>query len=443
MKKLLIILICLAVVCAAGLPIANGIITERTIKSAVEENNNKAAKAGTNIRINVLDYDRGLFSSRVKWSIENPGGFPGSDMAQLVLETQGKHGFFSVNAKTSLQENPWYMQWVTTHLNGKDPLSIQSRFSLAGTMGSAIHMNAFSIEEKGKMVDVHALDLDVSTGEGFETLDAKGRWAGLSQGDEFIMGAVSFTSDLYQLTDMIWTGKNTFSLAQLKINDGKSDPVNLSGLTFNCSTNAAEDKKTLTMVTDFHVDRIKIGGKPLSDWTATLKLKQIDAAAFEQGMVLYSKVMTQTGQRLEKQGGHPGNFQESLKEEMARNTPQLMSALKGLLKKDLGIEITDLDIALPEGKVTGELDLSLKKDLDPSNIFIFAMQPDMMFSFFNLDAQLSLPYALAGGIPNLTEPLLPGMATGLFVIKGDLLSLDMHIKEETLFLNGHQVVLNQ
>ena len=127
---------------------------------------------------------------------------------------------------------------------------------------------------------------------------------------------------------------------------------------------------------------------------------------------------------------------------MARNTPQLMFALNGLLKKGLGMEITGLDIDLPEGKVTGGLDLHLKKDLDPSNLFIFAIQPDMMFSFFDLDAQLSLPYALAGGIPNLTEPLLPGMTTGLFVINGDLLSLDMHIKEEKLFLNGHQVVLN-
>jgi len=443
MKKLLIVLICLAVVCAAVLPIANGIITERTIKSAVEENNNKAAKAGTNINIKVLDYDRGLFSSRIKWSIENPGGFPGSDMTQMVLETQGTHGFFSVNAQTSLQENPWYMQWVNTYLNGKDPLSIQTLFSLAGTMGSTIHMNAFSIENKGKMVDVHTLNLDISTGKGFETLETKGRWEGLSQGSEFVMGPITFTSDLYQLTDMIWTGKNTFSVEQLKINDGKSDPVNLSGLTSNFSTSASEDKKTLTMVTNFHVDRIELGGKPLSDWAATLKLKQIDTAAFEQGMALYSDIMTQTGQRLKKEGGHPGNFQKSLKEEAARNTPQLMSALKGLLKKDLGIEITDLDIALPEGKVTGELDLRLKKDLDPSNIFIFAMQPDMMFSFFNLDAQLSLPYALAGGIPNLTEPLFPGMATGFFVIEEDRLSLDMHIKEDKLFLNKNQVVLNQ
>lgn len=67
----------------------------------------------------------------------------------------------------------------------------------------------------------------------------------------------------------------------------------------------------------------------------------------------------------------------------------------------------------------------------------------MIFSFFDLDAQLSLPYALAGGIPNLTEPLFPGMATGFFVIKDDLLSLDMHVKEDKLFLNGQQVVLNQ
>ena len=442
MKKLLIILICLAVICAAGLPIANGIIMERTIKSAVEENNNKSTKAGTGFRIKILEYDRGLFSSRVKWCIENPNGFPGSETAQLVLVDQGTHGFFNANSQTSLQENPWYTQWVNTRLNGKDPLSIQTRFSLTGTMDSTIHVNAFSIEDKGKMVDVHALDFNIFTGKGFETLDAKGRWEGLSQGSEFVMGPVTFTSDLYQLTDIIWAGKNTFSLEQLRINDGKSDPVNLSGLTINFDASASEDKTAITMTTDFHVDRIELGGKPLLDWTATFKLKQMDTASVEQFMVLYSDMMTQVGQRLEKTDRTPDDFQDTLKDEMARNTPQLMSALNGLLKKGLGMEITGLDIDLPEGKVTGGLNLRLKKDLAPANLFVFAMQPDMMFSFFDLDAQLSLPYALAGGIPNLTEPLLPGMATGLFVIEGDLLSLDMHIKEEKLFLNGHQVVLN-
>ncbi|MCA1785254.1 MAG: YdgA family protein, partial [Desulfobacteraceae bacterium] len=229
MKKLLIILICLAVVCAAGLPIANGIVMERTIKSAVEANNNKTAKTGTGFRMKILEYDRGLFSSRVKWCIENPNGFLGSERAQLVLVDQGTHGFFSVKSQTNLEENTWYRQWVNTRLNGKDPLSIQTRFSLTGTMGSTIHMNAFSIEDKEKRVHVHALDLDVSTGKEFATLDAKGRWEGLSQGSELVMGPVTFTSDLYQLTDMIWAGKNTFSLEQLKINDGKSNPVDLSG----------------------------------------------------------------------------------------------------------------------------------------------------------------------------------------------------------------------
>lgn len=443
MKKLLIVLICLVVVCAAGLPIANGIIMERTIKSAVEDNNNQAAKAGAGLRIKILEYNRGLFSSRVKWCLEIPGGIPGSDTSQLVLVNQGKHGFWRIISQTSLQENPWYTQWVNTRLNGKDPLSIQTRFSLAGTMGSTIHLDAFSIEDKGKHIDVHTLDLDVSTGNGFETLEAKGRWEGLSQGSEFVMGPVTFTSDLYQLTDMIWAGNNTFSLAHLKINDGKSNPVDLSGLTVNFITNASEDKKSMAMAMDFHVNRIELGGKPLSDWAGALKLKQMDTASFELVMLLYSDMMTQAGQRLEKTGGNPGDFQEILKDEMARNTPQLVSALNGLLKKGLGMEIIGLDIDLPEGTVTGGLDLSLKQDLDPSKLFILAMQPDMVFSFFDLDAELNLPYALADGIPNLTEPLFPGMATGFFVIKGDLLSLDMHIKEDKLFLNGNQVVLNQ
>lgn len=443
MKKLLTVLICLAVVCTAGLPIANGIIMERTIKSAVEDNNNRAAKTGTGFRMKILEYDRGLFFSRIKWCIENPKGFPGSDTAQLVLLDQGAHGFFNVKSQTSLKENPWYMEWINTHLNAKDPLSIQTRFSLAGTIGSTIHMNAFSMEDKGKVFDIHALDIDVSAGKQLENLVTRGRWEGLSQGNEFVMGPVTFTSDLHRLTDLIWAGKNTFSLAQLKVNNGKSDPVDLSGLTINAETNASEDKKSIAMILDVHMNRIELGGKPLSGWSGTLKLKQIDTASFEQGMVLYSDMMTQAGRRLEKTNGNPGSFQKILKDEMARNTPQLMSVLSGLLKRDMGVEITGLDIELPEGKVTGSLALTLKKDLAPSNFFVFAMQPDMIFSFFDLDAQLSLPYALAGGIPSLTEPLFPGMGTGFFVIKDDLLSLDMHIKDDKLFLNGKEVTLNQ
>ena len=442
MKKLLIVLICLAMVCAAGLPIANGIIMERTIKSAVAENNIKTAKAGTNLKIEILEYDRGIYSSRVKWRIENPQGVS-SDMGQLVLETQGKHGLFSVNASTSLQENPGYVEWMTTHLNGKDPLSIQTCFSIAGTMDSTLKMNAFSIEDKGKKIDFHALNLNISMGKNLKTMDAKCEWEGLSQGNEVVMGPVTFTSDLSQLTDMIWVGQNTVSLMQLNINDGRSAPLNLSGLTINFETRASEDKKTLTMTMDFHLDRIELGDKPLSDWTATLKVKQIDTAALEQAITLYSKMMTQAGQQFEKSGAYPGDFQRILKESMARNTPQLLLILKDLLKKDLGMEISGLDIDLPEGKITGNLDLNLKKDLDPSNIFVFAMQPDMLFSFFNLDAQLSLPYALGGGIPTLTRPLLPGMATGLFIVKADALSLDMHIRDEHLFLNGNPVILNQ
>ena len=108
MKKLVIVLICLAVVCGAGLPIANGIIMERTIKSAVEDNNNRAAKAGTGLRVKILEYDRGLFSSRIKWCIENPGGIPGSDTSQLVLVDQGTHGFFSVITSYSIHYTKLY-----------------------------------------------------------------------------------------------------------------------------------------------------------------------------------------------------------------------------------------------------------------------------------------------------------------------------------------------
>lgn len=442
MKKLVIILICLVIICGVGLPIANGIIMERAIKSAVEDNNKKMAKAETGFKVKILEYDRGLFSSRIKWSIDDVAGIPGAGSAPIILINQGKHGYLGITSQTDLRENPKYMEWVKTHLDGKDPLSIQSRLSVTGSIDSTIHLDAFSFEENGNKVDVHALDLDVTTGTGFDTVKTKGTWQGFCLGSDLVIGPVSITSDLNKLTEMLWVGENRVSLEKLTIDRGQEKPFVISGLSINSDTRASDDKKALSTTTEFHVDQIELVKKPLSDWAATLKLNNLDTASLDQVMTLYSKIMTRIGQQIEKTG-NPLDLQKAMEDEMEKNSSQLMAALSGLLKRGMGIEITKLDIALPMGKIKGDLNISLKQDFDPSNILMFVMEPDQLLAFFNLGAQVTLPPALANNEPRLTQPLFPGMSTGLFVANGDHFSLDLHIKEGKLLLNGNQVVLSQ
>ncbi len=439
----MIVLICLVGVIGAGLPVANGIIMERMVKNAVEKQSQRKRHPGLYYRIKIVDYDRQLYSSCVTWQIEARNRFPGKDMPRLILVDRATHGLFSITSRTSLEKNPWYTDWVNTRLNGKDPLAIRTRVSVTGTIASNIHLDGFSFQDQGKNFQVGAMDADISSDKGGATLKADGNWQGASDGPEFKLGPASFLLDLHRLTSLVWEGQSTFILERLKMDKSSEASLDLQNVSWACDTTALENKKQMNLRLDLHADGVTLNRRPLSAWSAGLKLKQVDIQGVERILALYSDMLARAGQRLDRQGGSLSDFQPVLKDEMTRNRSRAISALNGLLKKGAGLEISQLDIELPQGKVTGSLDVNLEKDINTSLIYLFVLRPEKIFSSFSLDVALKVPAELVTGNTWLTEPLIPGMATGLFIAGQDRFSLDMQLRQERLFLNGSQVVLDR
>lgn len=438
----MIILICLLGLIAAGLPIANGFIMEHMVTSAVKNMDQGKKRPGFHHRIKILDYDRGLYSTVITWQIQNQSRFSKNQLPLVVLVDQAKHGWFSIESRTSLEKNPWYADWVDARLNGKDPLDIQTRALVTGKITSKIHMDAFSFEDQGQTVQVQAMDAAISTDKELETLKAKGSWQGASLGQELKLGPVAFESNMHRLTDYIWEGKNTFSLEQLFIDGQNNESLDLKRIFLTSNTTATEDKTRMTMTTGLHADGVTINHTPLSAWNADLKLKQVNIQALEHVMAIYSNIFSKAAQTLERQGNDPSDYQIILKEQMTRNRSRILFALNKLLKKDLGVEVSNLDIELPQGKVTGSLDFTLKKDVNTSGLFMLVMKPEKLIACFSLDAKLKLPTIFANGKTWMTEPLIPGMITGLFIADLDRISSEIQIKKNKLFLNGNEVVLD-
>ena len=438
----MIILICLMGLIAAGLPIANGFIMEHMVTSAVKNMDQGKKQPGFHHRIKILDYDRSLYSTVITWQIQNQSRFSKNQLPLVVLVDRAKHGWFSIESRTSLEKNPWYADWVETRLNGKDPLDIRTKALVTGKITSKIHMDAFSFEDQGKTVQVQALDAAISTNKELETLKAQGSWQGASLEQELKLGPVVFDSDMHRLTDYLWEGKNTFSLEQLFIDGQNNDSLDLKRISLTSDTTTTEDKTRMTAATGLHAEGVTINHTPLSAWNADLKLKQINIQALEHVMAIYSNIISKAAQVLERQGSTPSDYQIFLKEQMARNRSRILFGLNRLLKKDLGVEVSNLDIELPQGKVTGSLDVTLKKNINTSGLFMLVMKPEKLLACFSLDAKLKIPAVFSNGNTWMTDPLIPGMATGLFIADLDRISSKVQIKENKLFLNGNEVVLD-
>ena len=120
---------------------------------------------------------------------------------------------------------------------------------------------------------------------------------------------------------------------------------------------------------------------------------------------------------------------------------QLLGPAEKLLAKGLELQISDLHFTLPQGKVTGDLSVGLKKDMTIAQFMPLATQPTLAFDIFFLKSHCSLPAELLGGKTSVLEPMFPGMQTGLFVEKGQRAEHMAEIKDGKLLLNGKEVQL--
>lgn len=441
MKKIVIVLAVLVAAVFAGVPVVNGIIMEKTLKSMVENINGMYDQTGSDLRIDVEEYNRGLADTRVRWRIDL-GSLAGVyGVPEIVLTEHARHGYLGISSEISLRENGWYADWIKRLPGGRDPLKIAARYAVAGPIEAEIALDALPVQAPDAVLKIGGGTIHVSLDRELTAVSTQGRWEGITQDDDNQMGPVDFEAAHTRVTDLVWQGKGTFSVETFKGTEDDGTSMALSGLSAAYDLSADTDHRKMNMGAEITAEGIEFNGRSLSGWALEWGLDNVDIRAYEDLMKIYYQILNAQMARITDPALTPDQAGEMMQKTMARNAPMLIAGLEKLLKKDLTIRLPRLDITLPQGKIDGSFRLGLTQDVTMAQGLALAARPALALEMISLKSELSLPRELAGDRQDLTMPAFPGMKTGLFVDEGARLTHRAETRENRLYLNGQEVVL--
>lgn len=443
MKKLIVVVV-LIVIIAAGLPFLNGILLEGIIKNSVDEANAMYKKIPFGFSIEIADYNRSYLKTDLVYKVDVEFFKKIPNMpSSFTIEENAKHGFFGVSSTTNLNGNEWYKKFITETLKGKDPLHINTNYSLFGGLDSTIVIDDFSIDIDKEKLQVKKAKIKVDTDQKGKDIEATINWQGLEVPHKFSLGEVSMVYDYEMIEPLIMDGNSELKIKSIDISD-KGKEIKISNVKFQDKGDVDVDANTMAGETIISVESIKADTNSVDGATARITVKGINLDAYKEYITAYFEMVSQVMSQIDFD---PNKDPAIARQEMQRQMQQMSLKMAGLiekfLKKDLELQISDVSVKLPQGEIKGGITLRLLKDMTIAQFLPMISAPEQLFDALYLHTDISLPFKLVGDKPQLTQPPVPNLKTGLFVKEGDYLVNKLETKDGKLILNGNEVPLNE
>ena len=432
MKKAGIIVLLLIGIIAA-LPWVNGIVMERIVRNGLARMNRNAPASG--VRYDLVSYYRGYAGTVAEWKMDLGSMAPLAGTREIFFTERASHGWTAITSETSLEKNEWYARWAADR--GRDPLTIRTRYAAFGPVVTKITLDALPLETGKRSLAVGALDLVVTADPSFDHVTAKGNWKGMSEDGRKVLGKVSFDSDMEKVPGAVWQGRSRMVADSFNSDD---PALALSNLEFTTDVTADKGAGHMDIAVNIAAEDVSMNGNFPSGWSLGFKIKKMDIRAYQDLQSYYGELARRMAPVLSDPGVPPEEREDLLKNAIRENQFQAVARMEKMLKKGFGLEISPLDVTLPQGRIRGNLSLRLLRDMTLAGFLPVALRPDLALEIFSLDSRLEMPGEFE--TPNLTAPLFPGMKTGLFVLKDGRLFHQAMTRDGKLYLNDQAVDLD-
>jgi uncharacterized protein YdgA (DUF945 family) len=441
MKKIVAGVVVILVIAGIGMPFVNGMIVEKAFRRCIGEINSRNAAAGTNEKAEIVRYDRGFSSTEIEWRIRPGNMKPLYGVEEIVFIERAKHGYMGVISKTSLEKNVWYEDFVKNRLGGTNPLDMSTEYKLNGGIQSIVSVAAMSLQVEDEIVEVSPARIVLDYDMKFERFRTNASWEGFKVADKASMKGVSFVSDLTMISPFIWDGQLAFGIES---GMSKEEAQDFTLEKLKGEYNLTYDKAAGKLAVEFGYDVGSMGDglENMKNAAAKIGLTGLDAAAYEEAMGLYVKLVSGLVGELAEAENDPAMFNKMVEDRIMGFAFQMMAAYEKLLKQGLEISVRELRASLPQGDIKGGMSLRLEEDMSIAQMVPMLNQPELIFGMVTLNSDISLPIELVGDNPTLRSPIYPGMKTGLFVENGKNLVLKAETRDKKLFLNGEEMLFN-
>lgn len=441
MKKLIIGVVVILGIAALAVPFGCGLVMERIVRETLSNLNALYANSGHDISAEIVRYDRGYSSSEIEWKIKfgrMKALYGGVD--EVVFVDRAEHGISGIVARTSLEKNSWYTDFVNGKLAGKDPLHITTKYNFAGGVEATIAMDAFVIQAEQESFAVKPGRVALASDNQFKKFTSEASWEGLAVAEKLVVDGVSLKSDLTMISPYIWDGKVLMAVQKTAAKEG-GEQFDLTNLKVDYLLKYDKDRNKLSASAEYGVDSLAFGMEKIDKAFARIAINGVDGKGYEEFMKMYTALMSDVLGDIVAAKDDPEKMQQIIDKKMAVIGFQMVAAGEKLLTQGLEFQVSDLRVQVPEGDIKADVVISLKKDMTFAQFIPVINQPALALEIFSLKSMVSLPEKLVGDVPMLFAPVYPGMQTGLFVKDGLNILHKAETRDGKLFLNDKEVVL--
>ena len=432
MKRWLVVLL---VVVAVVVLVSPGIIG-RIAEKNLEENIKWAESESTGIEIRTESFDRGWFTSvgrhRVvlngasfSTALKNYRNQSGNkDLPSLIIDTRLDHGLVPISSlgRESGSLLPGLASTVSTFQldpgNGELvplPGSLFTPVALSGASDSHYRLEAGEFQEDEVLVEWQganiAVQMDWSTG----AIVVDGRVEPITFTDEkdtVRFGAIAIVADQVKSDYGFNVGNAEFSMDSLVI-ESAGAPATVGKISI--ATSADIDDARLNIGSRVTVDEIAVPGMGDMNFVLDLALNRIDAASLQVIAAAFR----------ETQGAADPEVA------LAEMFPRIEDDLQKIVTSGAEIRIDQLDVTLPQGKVTSKIRVDIPEG-DAAADFSWSS----VLLAMTASADISLPAALFEFVQTMNPQASALVAMGILLKDGDDYVMNAEYAQGLLSVNG-------
>lgn len=427
-----------------GKKIENVVHTETSRINKLIATNPSMSFGGSALKIEVLNYDRGLMSSNVDYQIIIAPS--DQDPISILVKDKLQHGPLPITAvfsghiapllaysKAQLVDNDVVSQWFNA-ANGKTPITAKSFISFDGSVDSQVHLAALDyVDPDGSEIKMAATKADINYKKGTDTVTIDSHLPSLEllSTEAHVLVQVKdshFTGSLIGLDSAKeQTSQGKVTIAQITVDADEQMTAVIDGLSMQSSYELKND--LLNSHANYHFEKLLVDNHYLGKMDLDIEANQVSYPAFMQ----------------------LSEFSES---ENIEDQEALRKIMQTFFAAGPELKVNNLSWANESGAS------QIKIDLRPAATFVDEVDAEQLSHYmkaFSVDAQVSRKMVLgffkeenfASSLFDMmfTRFVAQGVETGLLVYDEAAevakLAVDFNAATNSLTLNGSPITEEQ
>ena len=289
----------------------------------------------------------------------------------------------------------------------------------------AIH---YTDEASGETLNVSQGYATLAVSSGGEQLDINTQWPGLvlrTSEARVSLENLNLEQQSTLLTGKLWTGDGLATMGKLSVAVRDQPEVVLEGLEMVSNSAPVNGGKAVSATVRTTLDKVVHGDQSYGPHSLNLELEEMDVAAWNE--------LLEAVEMAQQLSASTGDDPQKAFEQQMQATTAASASIEKLMARGLTM-ITDLDIASPEGPVTGYLRVSHPEQPDAERVPLM-----LVAQTIEGEVSLKIPVALGERYPDLDKQLMPMVSQGALVEEGDFYVMDASLDNMTVNLNGQEM----